>query len=112
MKKLTFIVSAAALGFAAGLASAQPTGDSGAAGGGGRAMIRQACAADFQRYCPHARPGLGGGMRQCVMSHRADFSDGCKSAIAQMRARMQARQGQPGAAACAALNGCRPSDGR
>jgi hypothetical protein len=56
-------------------------------------MIRQACAADFQKFCPDAKPGPGGGMRECIVGHQADFSDGCKSAIAQMRAAMQARQG-------------------
>jgi hypothetical protein len=99
MKTLSLIAAAAALGLVAGLAAAQPpSGDSNSAGGGGgRAMIRRACAADFQKFCPGARPGPGGAIRQCILTHESDFSDGCKGAIAQMRA-MRARQGAGGGA--------------
>jgi hypothetical protein len=59
----------------AGAALAQP------AGGG----VRQACAADMQKFCADAKPGPGGGMRECMRSHFQDLSDVCKAAITQMR---------------------------
>ncbi len=62
----------------AGAALAQPNG------GGGPVM--QACAADFHKYCPDAKPGPGGGLRACVVTHLSTFSDECKAAIAQMEA--------------------------
>ena len=65
----------------AGAAVAQPAGNGG---------VRKACAADMQKLCPDAKPGPGGGLRQCMMSHQNELSDPCKSAIVQMRAaRMQ-----------------------
>lgn len=82
MKHHLFIAGAAALSLIAGAAVAQPAG-------GGRAALREACAADFQKVCPDAKPGPGGGLRECVRAHFSDLSDGCKSAIAQMRAQRQ-----------------------
>jgi multidrug efflux system membrane fusion protein len=59
----------------------------GAAPGGGRGMVRAACAADFAKLCPNAQPGPGGGMRECVQAHRDELSSACKAAIEQLRAR-------------------------
>jgi len=83
MKHPVLIAGAMALGLVvAGAASAQPQG-------GGMQGVRQACAADFQKFCPDAKPGKGGGLRECVVAHHTDFSDACKSAIAAMRAARQ-----------------------
>ena len=60
----------------AGAASAQP------AGGG----VREACMADFQKFCGSVQPG-GGARMQCMKQHASQLSNGCKSAIA---ARMKA----------------------
>ena len=66
----------------AGAASAQPD-------------VRTACAADFQKACPDAKPGPGGGLRECVMTHQSEFSDGCKAALAAMMAARQNGGGAP-----------------
>ena len=68
----------------AGAAFAQP------AGGGGNGAVRQACMADIQKACPDAKPGPGGGMRECAKAHFKEFSQPCQSALIAMRARMQA----------------------
>lgn len=82
MKHHVFAAAALALGLAvASLAVAQPAGGNGA--------IRQACMADFQKFCPDARPGPGGAIRDCIKAHLTDFSSGCQSAIATRRAQMQ-----------------------
>jgi hypothetical protein len=85
--KLQFLIAgAAALTLAAATAFAQPAG-------GGRAAVMKACSADFQKVCPDAKPGPGGGLRECIMSHQSELSDGCKTAIAQMRAQRQQQGG-------------------
>jgi hypothetical protein len=66
----------------AGAAFAQPAG--------GNGSVRQACTADFQKACPDAKPGPGGGMRECAKAHFKEFSQPCQSALIAMRARMQA----------------------
>jgi len=73
------IAATLAVALFAGAASAQPTGG----GGGG---------ADFQKACPDAKPGPGGGMRECAKAHLSEFSQPCQSALQAMRARMQARR--------------------
>ena len=92
MKLSILLAGAAALGLAlASAANAQPA-DGGH--GGGRGAVRQACAADIQKACPDAKPGRGGGMRECVVAHYDSFSQGCQAAITQMRAaRGQQRDG-------------------
>ena len=82
--KIRFLASAAlALSLVvAGAASAQPD-------------VRTACAADFQKACPDAKPGPGGGLRECVIAHQAEFSDGCKAALAAMMAARQNGGGAP-----------------
>jgi hypothetical protein len=98
MKPSILFAAALALGLAS-TAFAQPPADSGSGQGpgGGRGAIRQACGADIQKYCPDARPGPGGGMRDCIMKNHDSFSDSCKAALAQMRARRQqgGDQGSP-----------------
>ena len=83
---LTFAIASIA-----GAALAQPPSDGGGGGGGGGG-VRQACMADFQKACPDAKPGPGGGMRECAKAHFSEFSQPCQSALQAMRARMQARR--------------------
>jgi hypothetical protein len=101
MKSSILIAGAAAFGLAlASAAIAQPPADSSGSGpgpGGGRGAMRQACAADIQKFCPDAKPGPGGGMRECVVKNHDSFSPGCQAAIAQMRAARQQRQDNGGA---------------
>ena len=86
MKHHVLTAGALALGLAiAGAAIAQPPGG----GGGGNGAVRQTCMPDFQKFCPDARPGLGGGIRDCIKAHLTDFSTACQSAIAARRAQMQ-----------------------
>jgi hypothetical protein len=73
---------AAALSFAS-VALAQPQQG---------ADVRAACAADLQKLCPDAKPGPGGGLRECVQAHFNDLSDPCKQAIMAMRQQMQQQQ--------------------
>jgi hypothetical protein len=91
MKPSILIAGAAALGlaFASAAIAQPPDGGPGPGGGGGRGALRQACMADFQKFCPDAKPGPGGGMRECVMKNHDSFSDPCKAAIDQMRAARQ-----------------------
>ena len=81
----TAALAAAAL-FTAGAALAQPAGN----GGGG---MRQACKADFQKFCSDVQPG-GGARMQCMRQHAADLSDVCKAAFA---AHQRAHDSQPAA---------------
>jgi len=67
--------------------------------------VQNACAADLQKACPDAKPGPGGGRWQCMKAHLGEFSQPCQSAIADMKAKMQARR----AAAAAAGNGAAPA---
>jgi hypothetical protein len=87
--KLSMFTAALVAGIAfAGAVCAQPANPMQA--------VRTACTADFQKYCPDAKPGPGGGIRECVVAHHADFSQQCMSAIMAAR---QARQQQGGGAA-------------
>ena len=63
---------------------------------GGDGDVRQACAADFQKACPAAKPG-DGSLKQCARQHFMSFSSPCQSALKAMRARMQSQA--PAAAA-------------
>ncbi len=45
-----------------------------------------ACMADIQKACPSAKPGPGGGMRECARDHFKEFSQPCQTALMQMRA--------------------------
>jgi hypothetical protein len=57
---------------------------------GGDGDVRQACAADFQKACPDAKPGAGA-LKACAKAHFMSFSGPCKSALKAMRARMQSQ---------------------
>ena len=94
MIHLRLVVTTLAAALIAGAASAQP------AGGG----IRQVCMADFQKACPDAKPGPGGGMRECATAHFAEFSQPCQSALQAMRARMQAARAARAQSAAPATN--------
>jgi hypothetical protein len=83
MKHSTFATTAALLLLGAGAAAAQ--GGQGQ-GDPARAAVREACAADMRKLCADK---TGPDRRQCMMDHRADLSDGCKSAMAAMRRQMQ-----------------------
>ena len=82
MKRLTIIGLAIAIASsAAGASFAQ-----GGPGGG----VREACGADMAKLCPDAQPGPG--RRQCMMAHKDQLSDACKTAIASAMAARQAGQ--------------------
>jgi hypothetical protein len=103
MKLSMFTAAALAAGLAfAGAVSAQPPAGEGGGGGGhghgAMAAVRQACMADIQKACPDAKPGPGGGMRECIVGHHTEFSQPCQDAIAQMRAARQQQQQNGGGA--------------
>jgi hypothetical protein len=80
-------VAAAGLGLAAaGAAAAQDQPPQ----GGGRAAVRQACAADIQALCPGIQPG-GGRLRECMRQNAAKLSDGCREALKSARGARGAR---------------------
>jgi len=95
MKHRLFAAAFAGALAVASIAAAQPAGGDGG-GGGGRGLVRQACAADIQKACPDAKPGPGGGMRECIQGHWDQLSDGCKAAITKMRAEHQEHGGGQG----------------
>jgi len=82
MKRLNTLGLAIVLaGSLAGASFAQ-----GGPGGG----LREACGADMAKLCPDAQPGPG--RKQCMMAHKDQLSDACKSAIAAAMAARQAGQ--------------------
>jgi hypothetical protein len=91
MKHRLFAAAFAGALAVASIAAAQP------AGGGGGGGVREACAADIQKACPDAKPGPGGGMRECIKGHWDQLSDSCKAAITKMRAEHQEHGGGQGA---------------
>jgi arylformamidase len=84
IKRYAIPVFAALSLLCAGAANAQPAGG----GGGG---VREACQADFQKFCADVQPG-GGARMQCMKQHAAQISDGCKAAIAARRKEHQEQQ--------------------
>jgi hypothetical protein len=72
MTKLAFAIMAAMLGLSAA-ASAQP---------GPGAEMRQACAADAQKFCSGMAPAE---QRKCLMSNMSSVSQECGTAIANAR---------------------------
>ena len=46
------------------------------------AAVGKACKADAKKLCADVKPGKGS-MAQCMKSHAADLSDGCKEALAK-----------------------------
>lgn len=94
--KLQIVAALAALAFA-GAASAQPPGGGGGGGApspemqAARQAMMQACAADAKSLCADKQ---GREQMMCLMRDNADkTSQGCKDAMAKMRA---ARQGGAG----------------
>lgn len=60
---------------------------------GPMAAVRQACAADMQKFCPDK---AGMERHQCMMAHKDELSDGCKSAAAAaMKARQEMKADKP-----------------
>jgi hypothetical protein len=80
---------------AGGLAAALLVSATAAQAGG---PVQTACAADFQRACPDVKPGPGGGQWQCIRAHLSEFSQPCQSAVADMKAKVQARHAAAAAA--------------
>jgi Cysteine rich repeat len=50
------------------------------------AAVGKACRADAKKLCADVKPAKGA-MAQCMRSHAADLSDGCKEALAKSAAR-------------------------
>jgi hypothetical protein len=96
MKQHLFAAALAAAMALAAVAQAQPAGGGAGGGGGGRAGMREACQADMQKLCPDAKPGPGGGMRECIKSNFDKLSTPCQDAINKMRAEHQGGQGGGG----------------
>ena len=44
------------------------------------ADVRQACHADFQKFCPGVRPG-GGRIKECMAPHKDELSPACRDAL-------------------------------
>ncbi|HEX3916427.1 MAG TPA: hypothetical protein VHW60_03745 [Caulobacteraceae bacterium] len=86
MKHHLLTAGALALGLAlaSAAAAAQPAGGN---------AVMQACSADFAKLCPDAKPGPGGGLRECVVGHFNDLSGPCKQAIMTMRSQRQQQGG-------------------
>ena len=61
--------------------------------GGGRmaAQLREACAADAQKYCPDL--GRGPERRACMREHQAQLTQPCRDAMAAVRSALGARRG-------------------
>jgi hypothetical protein len=92
MKLSSIAGLAAALGLAAACAASaqdmpQPGGQPGSGPvpehAGGRGAMR-ACREDMARLCAGVERG-GGRLMQCMREHKDQLSDGCKSAMAQVR---------------------------
>lgn len=54
-------------------------------------QLREACAADAQKYCPDLGPGPE--RRACMREHLAQLTPACKDALAQARAAVGAARG-------------------
>jgi len=89
--QLIALAAAALLASVSGASLAQdanPAPPPAPAGGGASASaVRDACMSDVMKACPdvHDRDSF----RACLMSHYADMSDGCKTAVTAMRSSMQ-----------------------
>ncbi len=72
-------------------ARAQDAPPTGGDNGHGRGVVRQACSADIAKFCSDVHAG-GGRVMECFKAHKDDLSDGCKSALAEMRAEHRAEK--------------------
>ena len=52
------------------------------------AKPREACRADYERFCNGVKPG-GGRVAQCFKAHREEISAACKTALRGARERRQ-----------------------
>jgi hypothetical protein len=66
---------------ASGAASAQQT----PAAPPAQSPPRQACRADFQKFCADVRPGSGR-IAQCLLEHKDKLSPGCRDALEKVGA--------------------------
>ena len=80
-----------------GSAQAQDTAPAGGGHGHGHGAVRQACSADIAKFCSDVHAG-GGRVMQCFKAHKEDLSDGCKSALIEMRAEHRAAKADAAAA--------------
>lgn len=89
----------AALCLTAGLAAAAKAQDAPsppaappAPAGGGRiaGQLREACAADAQKFCPDLGPGPE--RRACMREHQAQLTPACRDAMAAARSALGARR--------------------
>ena len=85
--KLSTMAAVAAVMMFAGAAAAQEQGQGGGQGGG----RGQACAADVQKMCSDKTDRAG--RMQCLNDNHDKLSDGCKTVVDAMRARMQSGGG-------------------
>lgn len=88
MKLSTMTATAIAILLSAGLAAAQPAGG----GNGPGAAMRQACAADAQKFCGDKTDRAE--RRTCMMANKDKLSADCKTAMEAAMKRMQEMQGQ------------------
>ena len=58
-------------------------------------QLRQACAADYQQFCPGVQPG-GGRILQCMRQHADQLSPDGRTALADAAARWKAAQAANG----------------
>jgi hypothetical protein len=89
MKFVTTAAFAALMMLGAGAASAQG-GQGGPGGNPAMAKVREQCAADMTKFCADE---TGRERMQCMRENADKLSDGCKSAMAEMRAARQAAGG-------------------
>jgi hypothetical protein len=100
--KLTIATTFAAVALAgAAFAQQPPPGGGGGPGGppspemqAARQAMREACAADMKANCADKQPGRETMM--CMMQNQDKLSQGCKDAMAKMRAARQAAGGPGG----------------
>jgi hypothetical protein len=62
----------------------------------GRGMLREACKSDVASLCKDVQPG-GGRIKECLQTNKDKLSQGCKDAIATMKARGAGEAGAPAA---------------
>jgi hypothetical protein len=50
-----------------------------------RSSMRQACGADFQKFCADVHPGSGH-VAQCLLAHRDELSPACRDVLVKVGA--------------------------
>ena len=56
--------------------------------------MRTACMPDIKSFCADVEPG-GGKIMQCLKDHKAQLSDACKSAAAELRMDRRSEKNSP-----------------